>query len=657
MTVTRIWQHYRIEISILILLFVGSFLLRPQSDYAIWGVLLWNIGCVIALLSARLVRTLPSRIPHVPQANISVRKWALISGFICLFILAEINGALIQQVFAGDNWVNVSGDRLFVAWRVQAILLFVGVALCFHGIGFCLRWSLSRLDTTLLISLILFAFIIRVIDVANAIHTPIDEFHMIKSVVDLRQDTLTPILAPFDQIAAFTWIYSIFQWISHEIFGSNLTALRIPSAIFGALTVGAVYGLVRMVIRHCTWAICSALILATFPPHVHFSRLGLLLIVSPFIGTLIVMVLIQAFRTRSRQDILLTGMLIGLLPYFDEAGELLYPLVMISTAFWFILINRYRFHINHLFWLIIGTLLTSFPVFYTLLGYRASWFSRFEQNNIRPSDFPPFLNSTFETIQFWFNARLVPPFAHLVHLPDTSALFYLGETGMVLWWVTPLMILGVFAWIRQSFGIGFIFFVWFIGVPLGNSLIEYHTWTARYMPIAPVLAIAIAGGIIATSRLFAHRRHIVVIILTTLICIGQLGYYAFEHLPHYRENVLEFGKDYADVAWRVRDLPENTVTTLVYQDAIFGLHYPLLFEWWGVNRDLTFYADYEITRADVLRWRYVDQHDSHVLFYDERDTRLLDWLQKAEFIISEPIYSPYPIHRSKMYPMVYLVIP
>src|SRR3989344_4727435 len=56
------------------------------------------------------------------------------------------------------------------------------------------------------------------------------------------------------------------------IFCLNEFAVRLPSALFGTLTVWLIYELVKKTGKDITWALLAALVLATLPWHIHFSR-------------------------------------------------------------------------------------------------------------------------------------------------------------------------------------------------------------------------------------------------------------------------------------------------------------------------------------------------------------------------------------------------
>jgi 4-amino-4-deoxy-L-arabinose transferase-like glycosyltransferase len=73
---------------------------------------------------------------------------------------------------------------------------------------------------------------------------------------------------------SFPSLFFFLQSLSIRVFGQTAVALRVPSAIAGALTVFALYFLARETLGR--WAaILSAGYLAAFHFHIHFSRLGI----------------------------------------------------------------------------------------------------------------------------------------------------------------------------------------------------------------------------------------------------------------------------------------------------------------------------------------------------------------------------------------------
>ncbi|MBN1440663.1 MAG: glycosyltransferase family 39 protein [Anaerolineales bacterium] len=73
----------------------------------------------------------------------------------------------------------------------------------------------------------------------------------------------------------FPSLYSFIESLGIAVFGRTAAALRYPSALAGALTVGGLYLLVRAMYSH-RHALASALFLSALHLHMHFSRLGVM---------------------------------------------------------------------------------------------------------------------------------------------------------------------------------------------------------------------------------------------------------------------------------------------------------------------------------------------------------------------------------------------
>jgi 4-amino-4-deoxy-L-arabinose transferase-like glycosyltransferase len=108
----------------------------------------------------------------------------------------------------------------------------------------------------------------------------------------------------------------------------------------------------------------AALLLATYPPHIHFSRLALNNIADPLFGVLALALLAAGLRQRSRRALWLGGMALGLTAYFYEGGRLFYPLL---TLLWLpALILAYRPPARLLARFGLAALLVAAPVYLTL---------------------------------------------------------------------------------------------------------------------------------------------------------------------------------------------------------------------------------------------------------------------------------------------------
>src|SRR5690606_22371640 len=126
-------------------------------------------------------------------------------------------------------------------------------------------------------------------------------------------DTHAPILIP--NFLSFTSTFAALRYEVGHFVGHHLSALRWPSLIVGTLTIPATYWLCRGLFDKSS-AVVVALVLASFPPHIHYSRIGMNNIAEPLFGTLALAALAHAIKTQQRGYYALAGAALGLTQYF-----------------------------------------------------------------------------------------------------------------------------------------------------------------------------------------------------------------------------------------------------------------------------------------------------------------------------------------------------
>ncbi len=109
--------------------------------------------------------------------------------------------------------------------------------------------------------------------------------------------------------------------VSIEAFGQTAAAARLPWAIFGALTVPAAYLLARRLFdARVGW--CAALIVATLPVHLLFSRTAMDMTGDGLFMALTFAFLARALRENEPLEAALAGLCLGLSQYFYFAGRI-----------------------------------------------------------------------------------------------------------------------------------------------------------------------------------------------------------------------------------------------------------------------------------------------------------------------------------------------
>ncbi|MDX1993720.1 MAG: hypothetical protein SF029_15130, partial [bacterium] len=256
--------------------------------------------------------------------------------------------------------------------------------------------------------------------------------------------------------------------------------------------------------------------------------------------------------------------------------------------------------------------------------------------------------------------HLAPALLHFVGHPDSSRLYYGGETGLVLPPLVPLLLIGAGVMLRRARGRVLLL------IPLltafGNSLINVSDASARFVVAFPALAILLAVGIVAVVQWVmrrlnhrAHREHgaglasrsWIVQAAAAFILLGlslQILYYFGPHLTLYNQQIRPF-RDHQDVGWRLADLPPDVQGFLFTDELTFQPHIEGMARFWGRPLNLTITDPYYLLQRGV---HYLPRGVDIALFVQPDNRELLNYLDRV-FDLPAPQVSPYNVPRDKQY--------
>lgn len=586
---------------------------------------------------------------------------------------------LLGAVAAGGS--NTFGFDALLPIGVELLFLVAGIGLIVVGLSGVRREAAAHptetvravprftLPTAALLLITLLALLLRVWNLELAVHLFVDEinFALPARLLYLGEDR--PLLLPFSGVFAFPHLYPYVQSFGIGLFGMSLTAIRLFSAVLGTLTIPAVYWLARefcitqspqsprTVDRRSAaiFALLAALLLAVFPPHIHYSRLALNNIADPLFGVLALAGLLRGLRTGDRWSYAVGGVCLGLTQYFYEGGRLIYPPLVVIWLFGVVVLGRrYGIAIRRLWLFFAAALIVAAPIYITLLGRGIPLASRLEREAIGGSYWQR--KADVDQLQPFSEHTLLPLLIY-VREADRS-LFYGGEQPLVLVFAVPFLLLGtgVSVWrvILPGARAGyFLLLTWSGLVYFGNALLALSAISARYVVVFPALALLIAVGVrevwlwIAVD---AHQWQVKQMIRlgfsggVLALCLAQAIYYFDGHLTFYNQQTRP-QIDATDVLFRARDhLPPET-----------GIHiispYPLnegLLKAIGVY--LLYPRDFTLLTTETLSDEYLVglQRDvDHAFFIAQDDAVALSVLRR-HFTLGNPQFSPFmsvPIER------------
>ncbi len=443
------------------------------------------LGAAIFISRKREPVTMPRNVKLMPdRAN----TWLVIIGIVLLALEAEISGGL----FKIDALLNVSTHIQYVIWCA-------GVGLVAYGMAGAPRLRLPRYDwrhVAALAAIVVLAFSLRAISLDTVIWQSIDEVHWMNGVrmIGWERDQFDLLRSP-SGYQGVTAVYTYWTAGTVALFGTNWIGIRMTNAIIGTLTVIAMYGLGRALFDR-RMALIAALVLATFPPFLHYGRISLAHMTDAFVGVALIMFVVRGLRWGKRADWALAGVTLGLSQYFFESGRLLFPVLALA---WFTLLliftPKARTHVRGMVITLFIALVMALPVYYDVAARGGSASARLSHSSSISSDWLPLIQDGIQPEDFSTAAGwALSPFLFYVHAREFVD-FWGGNTSLLHPLVVPFFLLGVFYCVWRWRSPLHIFPLFIIAVGLGNALLSNKWGSPRYITVMPILALMIAIGI------------------------------------------------------------------------------------------------------------------------------------------------------------------
>lgn len=494
--------------------------------------------------------------------------------------------AIILLVGVGEMSVRVQRDPLIsMNAHLQFLVLCIAIVLLIFSLG-GVRLALPpikrpEIDWFPLICLgmiVVVAYVVRVWQLDIAILRNIDESIFYDTAMWFYDDITTPLMGgmPFDPV--ITRVYSYWNYLTLEALGYNFFSVRYTNVIIGVISVIVAYEAVRIFFNSKT-ALIAALILATFPAHVHYSRLTNPLTAELVAGTITILFIGRALKWNKRIDWVLAGVALAFTHYFYEAARLTTIPFVVMFLIWVALVlpKRLRGYGKGIVLCFVTTVLILIPPYYLMITDQNLFAGRFDNVEYERNELAALLENGIENEDEAYRALWYAGAPFLVYTTSRDPLigFYDGRYGMVLPQFTPFFLLGfcllVLLWRYPS-----IYFVgWLLGVSIGNVVILTAHIHVRYSYTHVAAVVFMAVGINYVWQLFQdHFRpqsealRSVPYALAIIIAVGQGAYFFFDHVQEVNTSYWTRvpGADPWDAALRITELPPNTQAYIFFNE-------------------------------------------------------------------------------------------
>lgn len=285
-----------------------------------------------------------------------------------------------------------------------------------------------------------------------------------------------------------------------QLLGQTALAVRLVSAIAGALTVGALYLLGRRLFDHPT-ALAASFFLAVLHFHIHFSRLAVNNIWDGLSYVAVLACLWAGWRDEKRLFYVLGGVMLGFSQYFYTSSRMLFLMLPVFLA-GLALRDRLRFRraIPHLavLALVAGVIMLPLGSFYlkhpdefmapmNRVSLDSEWF-RLTARDMQTTPLGVMLNQftlsirayTDVNMRMWYDSRT----PMLLTIP--AVFFFLGMALILA---------------RKRWAQAWMLFCWLGIITLTGALSQDTPAAQRYVAAAPAVALLVGYAVVSAADL------------------------------------------------------------------------------------------------------------------------------------------------------------
>jgi hypothetical protein len=365
----------------------------------------------------------------------------------------------------------------------------------------------------------------------------------------------------------FPSLFYFVQAVSIRVLGPTTQALRIPSALVGALSVGALYLMGRTMFGQRTGAMAAILLLLAHL-HVHFSRLGLNNVWDSlwFVATL--GALWHGWKTGQRNAFLLAGLSLGLSQYFYPSARSL----ILLTPLWIGMLllfqpQRSRQYLQEFGLVFLVAAIVVFPLGWFYVHHPDEFMGPLRGVSILNKWLPFEARQTESSMWLVLLRQLSRGLLAYTHAP--LRYFYAPGTPILRPFQASLFLLGLgLLVVRPKDARSQMLALWLVGFGLIGGLSESTPAAQRYVAAAPACALVV-GYVLAiipdalgrSPGILARCATIVFLALAAGMALDDARFYFIEYSAR-----SDFGGTPALIAQRVTQyLSRNTsIRDVVY---------------------------------------------------------------------------------------------
>jgi len=320
-------------------------------------------------------------------------------------------------------------------------------------------------------------------------------------------------------------LYTYLAIPSVVVLGLNVVAVRLPSAIFGILTILATFFLVKELFKKNSLALLASFLLAISPWHIQFSRVAFEANVGVALNTFGILFFLKAFK--KPWFLSLSALMLGFSLHVYQSEKVFVPLLITILIYAFrkefFLIKKKYIYASLIIFAVICLPLILFTLTNKDALSRAKTVSIFSNSSIIEANTEKLVKDRVnnDILGLILDNRRVEFAKYIVggylsHL-DLNWLFVKGDIarhhapGMGLMYLIelPFLLIGIYMLIFGKFDKALKIFItlWFLIVPIPASVTNDVPHAVRTINFLPILQIFTAIGILTAFSKVSSIKH------------------------------------------------------------------------------------------------------------------------------------------------------
>lgn len=341
-------------------------------------------------------------------------------------------------------------------------------------------------------------------------------------------------------------LYSYLDTVPVALFGLNPFSTRSVAALAGALSVIAIFYLVKEISDNDEIALISAFVLAVSPTHIHFSRVAYNNILGGLFAILSLYYLLRWLKKDGNKQIILTFLFFILSIFSYQAYRVFLP----ATFFLFFVILFRRFkkakRNKAIFVVILSFLIVGLSFIspksrarsqsITSLVNKPELVENFSEDNLAGSSLlvTRIMHNKVTVLSLGFAQRYFSYFDPVFLFSQTSSgveRHSTPEVGLLYLIEAPLLFLGIlFSTKLLKDERLYLPYAMLFAAPVGASLVVADTSTTRAVVIVYAYAILVSLGIYYLFRIKRIGKYLLYVVL--LLYAANFFYFAHQYLVH-----------------------------------------------------------------------------------------------------------------------------